>query len=245
MRRFRWLLIFPGLLVVALLGFVVWTQTPLGPEPEAAEALQSSVDLEVIENGWWAFVPRDSTPSAGLVLYPGGRVDWRSYAPVARAIAIEGILVVLAPMPFNLAVFSPGAAEEIIRAYPKITSWSVGGHSLGGAMAANFVYQNSGEVKGLVLWASYPAEANDLSQTPVAVLSLYGSEDGLATLDKIEASRPLLPQDAIFTVIEGGNHAQFGSYGEQPGDGNALISATDQREIIVQATVEFIKGLEE
>lgn len=245
MRRFRWLLIFPGLLVVVLLGFVVWTQTPLGPEPEAAEALQSSVELEVIDNGWWEFVPRDQTATAGLVLYPGGRVDWRSYAPVARAIAEEGILVVLAPMPLNLAVFSAGAAEEIIRAHPQISSWIVGGHSLGGAMAANYVYQKGDQVKGLVLWAAYPAEANDLSQTPVAVLSLYGSEDGLATLDKIEASRLLLPQSAVFTVIEGGNHAQFGSYGEQPGDGIALISAADQRDKIVQATVEFIRGLEE
>jgi dienelactone hydrolase len=124
--------------------------------------------------------------------------------------------------------------------YPKITRWVIGGHSLGGSMAASYVDRNPGEIAGLILWASYPGESDDLSDQRIPVTSIYGTMDGLTTPDKIFASRSLLPEDADFVPIEGGNHAQFGWYGPQGGDNPASINRDTQQSQIVMATLVFL-----
>jgi len=146
-------------------------------------------------------------------------------------------------MPLNLAVLNPGAAHDVIAAYPQIQRWAVGGHSLGGAMAANFAKNNPEAVQGLVLWAAYPASSDDLSASSLSVLSIYGTLDGLATGEKINASRALLPEDTTYVPIEGGNHAQFGWYGEQSGDNTAAITRQVQQDQIIQATVALLNSL--
>ena len=120
----------------------------------------------------------------------------------------------------------------------------IGGHSLGGAMAARFVDQNPGTLDGLALWAAYPAESNSLADDSIAVISISGTLDGLANVRKIQNSVPFLPADTIFLPIEGGNHAQFGFYGEQNGDLPATISREAQQDQIVEAMIEFLAGLE-
>jgi len=146
-------------------------------------------------------------------------------------------------MPLSLAVFNPDAAADVIRAYPEIQDWAVGGHSLGGSMAANFVYSEPSEAQGLVLWASYPASNNDLSSSDVQAISISGTLDGLSTPDDIATSKPLLPPDTTWVPIEGGNHAQFGWYGDQPGDNPATISRQEQQNQIILATVNFLESL--
>ena len=178
-----------------------------------------------------------------MVFYPGGRVDPRSYAPTARRLAEEGVLTVIVPMPLNLAVFSPAAAAEVIDAYPEISAWVLGGHSLGGAMGAAFIKDNPGVVEGLVLLASYPAETDDLSQEEISVVSIYGTRDGLASVEDIDSSRPLLPGDARYCAIEGGNHAQFGWYGDQSGDLPAEISRDAQQAVIIDQTMALFETL--
>jgi dienelactone hydrolase len=240
---FRILLTVLGLLVLLVLGFVVWGSTPAQPMPEALTALQSDLSVKVDAGNWLVFTPLVSKPTTGFIIYPGGRVDYRAYAPAAHQIAAQGILVVIVHVPLNLAVFDPGAAAEVIAAYPQIQHWAVGGHSLGGSMAANFAHANPGAIQALVLWASYPANSDDMTSSGVKVLSISGSLDGLSTPAKIEASRALLPPDTTFVGIEGGDHAQFGWYGPQAGDNPATISRANQQDQIVQATLEFLAGL--
>lgn len=232
-----------SLLVVLVLAFVFWGSTPAKPMPEALTALQSDLAVTVETGKWLVFTPLDSQPEIGFIIYPGGRVDYRSYAPTAQAIADQGYLVVIIHMPLNLAVFDPNAAEQFITNHPEIKQWVIGGHSLGGAMAANYVYTHPGVPDGLILWAAYPASTNDLSGYDIQVVSISGTLDGLSTPAKIESSRGLLPIDSAFFPIEGGNHAQFGWYGPQSGDKAATISREVQQNQIVQATVLFLAGL--
>jgi len=243
MKILRWILIaVVVLLFVAIAGFVIWAETPLGPMPEALAALESDAAVTVETDPWLTFTPTGQTPTTGLILYPGGRVDYRSYAPPARAIAEQGYFVVIPRMPLNLAVFSPGKAADVMAAYPEIEQWVVGGHSLGGAMAAKFAYSNPDAMDGLAFWAAYPAGSNDLSnRTDLALISIYGTED--MGLEGIEASPALLPSQTQWVVIKGGNHAQFGWYGPQPGDGVATISREEQQAQIVEATVAFLATL--
>jgi len=245
MRRLRvWvgLLVLPVLLAVA--GFVVWASAQSSLMPEALAALQPDAQVRVQTEPWLIFQPASRNPPVGLILYPGGRVDPRAYSPTARAIAAEGYMVVIVPMPLNLAFFGPDRAAEVQATFPGVARWAVGGHSLGGAMAARFAQKHPTATGGLVLWAAYPATSDDLSARDLAVVSIYGTRDGLATEEKIAASRPLLPPDTRWVTIDGGNHAQFGYYGPQSGDNPATISQETQQEQVIAATLVLLNTLE-
>lgn len=242
MRKWKWIFIgLIGALVVAAAGFVIWAGTPLAATAEASAALQPDELVQVTEqNGWMIFQPAAGEPSTGFIFYPGGRVDARAYAPLLRDIAAQGYLAVIVPMPLNLAIFGVNAAADVQAAFPNIQTWAVGGHSLGGAMAARYAQANP--VAGLVLWASYPDI--DLSQKPLAAVSIYGTRDGVANAESLQNSRALMPTGTRWAAIEGGNHSGFGSYGLQPGDNEATISADEQRAQIVAVTVELLASLQ-
>lgn len=235
-----------GILVLVFMvggAFVWWGNNPLEAMPEAIMALESDQAVLVSSGKWMVFSPQASSSQMGIIIYPGGHVDPRAYAPLARELASGGNLVVIPKMPLNLAVFDIDVADEIIRANPNIEKWVIGGHSLGGAMAAEYVSANPSAVEGLFLWASFSAENTDLRGfTNLEVLSIYGTEDG--EVEGIRASRERLPQNTRWVEIDGGNHAQFGWYGEQRGDGVATISREAQQEIIVENTFAFLNAIE-
>jgi pimeloyl-ACP methyl ester carboxylesterase len=232
------------LLLIASGGFVVWASRPAMPMPAALDALQSDEQVQVQNGPWLTFQPVHSDPAVGLIFYPGGLVDPRAYAPQARAIANRGYLVVIVPMPLNLAFFAPDNAKDVIAEFPSIRRWAIGGHSLGGVAASMFVKRHPEMVQGLALWASYPTATDNLVDYNLNVVSIYGTQDRLSSEDKIAASRPLLPRSTRWVPIEGGNHGQFGWYGGQSGDGEAKISREAQQAEIVQATVELLSGLQ-
>ena len=231
-----------GFFIVALvvLGFIVWANSVLGPAPEAFGALRSDASVAVSSDKFVAFQPVNKKPTTAFVFYPGGRVDYRSYAIPLHKIAAEGYLVILLPVRLNLALLDANAANRPVAAFPTIRHWVVGGHSLGGVAAATYASKHD-DIDGLVLWASYPA--NDaLKSSKIKVISIYGTQD-ISSVDVFENKRSLLPMDAEFVVIRGGNHAQFGDYGLQPGDHEATLPRADQQKQVVDATVQFLKEL--
>jgi len=231
--------------LLGTIGFITWGLTPLGPTDRALAAMESDAVVTVQDNGnFIVFTPTAGTPITGYIFYPGGHVDYRSYAPVAREIASRGYLVSVVEMPLSLAVFGVDRADDVIAAYPDIRYWVLGGHSLGGSMAASYAKKNPGTVQGLVLWASYPADNDDLSGTELKGLSTYGSNDLVLGRDQFNATLPLLPPGTIVQVIQGGNHAQFGNYGPQPGDGIATIPAADQQLQAADLTVRILRVVE-
>jgi pimeloyl-ACP methyl ester carboxylesterase len=241
----RLLLLAAIVLIAAIAAFVIWGSTPARPMADAQAALASDASVQVATEPWLVFSPAGQPKDTGLILYPGGRVDPRAYAPTARAIAAAGYPVVIVPMPLNLAVLGASRADEVIAAFPEVTRWAIGGHSLGGAMAATYAHDNPNAVQGLVLWAAYPAGGADLSgRTDLAVTSIWGTLDGVATPEDIEASRSLLPPQTVFVAIEGGNHAQFGWYGPQNGDNPATISHLDQQAQVVSATLQLLEEVD-
>jgi dienelactone hydrolase len=239
----RGLLALAALLVLAVAAFVWWALTPLGPAPDALEAMEETETVEVaeLEHGI-AFSPKGEETPVGVVFYPGGRVDVRSYAPLARDLADVGYLVVLVPMPLNLAVLGADRADTVISAYPDVEAWVVAGHSLGGAMAARFA-SGSEDVDALVLLAAYPPAGSDLSDRGIPVVSVYGTRDGVLDEERFSEADSLLPDDTRYVPIEGGNHARFGSYGPQPGDMDAYLSAEMQRDITLAAMGEVLLPL--
>ena len=191
------------------------------------------------------FLPSDDAAAgvdepAGLIFYPGGKVEYTAYAPLMEQLAEKGVLCVLVKMPANLAVLDMGAAEAHLDEFPDIENWYVGGHSLGGSMAASYAAEHADELEGLLLLAAYSTA--DLTGSGLDVLSIYGSEDGVLNMEKYNEYRPNLPEETTTEVIiEGGNHAGFGDYGPQDGDGEASLSGEEQREMTVEAVMEILQ----
>lgn len=245
-KRVRIALKITGVVIfVGIIGFIAWGLTPLGPTSEALAALESNANVTVQDKGnFIVFIPTSHIPITGFILYPGGHVDYRSYAPIAQEIASHGYMVSIARMPLSLAVFGMDRADEVISAYPHMRYWVIGGHSLGGSMAAAYAKSHSDTVQGVVFWASYPSTSDDLSITDLKGLSTYGSNDQVLDMDTFNATVSHLPHGTIMQVIQGGNHAQFGNYGPQPGDGMATISAADQQAQAADLTARLLRAVE-
>jgi len=194
-----------------------------------AEEDTDEYTTEYIDKGI-VFSPNE--PKAGLIFYPGGKVEYTAYAPLMAKLAERGVLCVLVKMPFNLAIFNINAADGIREEYPQITEWYIGGHSLGGAMAAVYASNHLANVKGLLLLGAYSTA--DLTDSGLNVISLYGSEDKVLNLEKYEQSRSNLPADFAELVIEGGCHSFFGDYGMQKGDGEPTITREEQFAVTAQ-----------
>ena len=223
--------------VICCTGFGIYVSDYYRANDTALEATFSDNDVTVIEKNGDYMVFTHEKPKCGLVFYPGGKVEYTAYAPLMKVLAREGVFCVLVKMPFNLAVFDMGAAEDIIAEYTNIDEWYVGGHSLGGAMAASYASKNADKLEGLILLGSY--STNDLSDSGLTVFSIIGSEDNITFDDTEEVKKygdNLPAVDMYCYTIEGGCHAYFGSYGEQEGDGNPTITPEEQ----VKQTVEFI-----
>lgn len=181
------------------------------------------------------FVPKQT--NIGFIFYPGGKVEYTAYAPLMRALAEQGILCVIPKMPLNLAVLDMDAAEGILKLYPEIDTWYIGGHSLGGSMAASYAAE-SDAFRGLILLASYSTV--DLSESGLQVLNIYGTEDRVLNMENFNTYSTNLPSNTVTFIIDGGNHAQFGSYGKQNGDGFASITPEKQVELAVKAISDWI-----
>lgn len=206
------------------------------PQAQTAFSSDDGVRGEELDDGSIAYIPEK--PVAGLIFYPGGKVEHTAYAPLMKACAQRGILCVLVKMPFNLAVFDINAADGIQERYPEIDKWYIGGHSLGGSMASSYLSEHKSEYEGLVLLASYSTE--DVSGG-LEVLSVYGSEDKVLNMEKYKEYEGNLPDDFKEVVIDGGCHAYFGMYGAQDGDGTPKISDEEQIRITADAIAELIK----
>ena len=202
----------------------------------AIDAYVPEVKIEerVLKGGAVAYIPDECI--AGVIFYPGGKVDSAAYVPLMRALAKEGILAVLVEMPFNLAVLKKGAANGIKEQLFWVDNWYMAGHSLGGSMAASCASNHADIFKGVVLLAAY--STNDI--TDLEVLSVYGSMDGVMNKNNYNKNKDNLPDSFIEYEIKGGNHAFFGMYGEQDGDGKAIITNSTQITMTADAIAKFI-----
>ena len=201
-----------------------------------AYARGSNTAREELDDGTVIFAPKN--PTAAFIFYPGGKVEHNSYEPLMQTIAENGVVCILLKMPFNLAVFDVNAADGIRELYPEIETWYIGGHSLGGSMAASYLSDNTEHFSGLILLGSYSTA--DISGSALSVLSIYGSEDKVMNHEKYEDNKGNLPDGFDEFIIDGGCHAYFGMYGRQDGDGEPSITCEEQIYITANAICEFI-----
>ena len=230
-------------LVIAAVAWLV----PLSAEAPALAAMTSDSTVTVMEDATEiVMTPTGVESPVGVFFQPGARVDARAYSAILRPLVEAGHRVVIAKQPLGIAFLATGAFATARAAHQPTTRWVVGGHSLGGLVAATdaktFVGAARAPVVGLLLFASYPA--SNIAQLNVAVLSISGSHDGLSTPATIAAAKPTLPPAARYHVVTGGVHAFFGDYGPQNGDGEPTISHDQARAEIAAYSVAFVNGLD-
>ena len=239
MRRIR--RIFIALILAVCLsvgGLYLYASDYYRADAEAIDAFlpEASIEKRELSDGSVAYIPSEYT--VGVIFYPGGKVDYTAYEPLMKALAGKGILAVLVKMPLNLAVLKSGAAKGIPEELPMVQSWYMAGHSLGGSMAASYISKNADKFDGLILLASYSTA--DLKGSDIKVASIYGSLDGVMNREKYEECKANLPSDLSESVINGGNHAGFGMYGEQKGDGAATLTNAEQIGVTADIIASFV-----
>jgi hypothetical protein len=170
------------ILFCVVLPFAFWLR-PFSASEAAQMALQSGAGVTVNDAGdQITFLPT-TTPTTGLIFYPGARVPPEAYSVYMRAFAVHGYLAVIVKMPLDMALLGGDRASEVISAHPSISRWVIGGHSLGGVMAISYAVKTP-QIKGVLLYGAYPD--SDVSHTTsLAITSIYGTHDGLATPAKI------------------------------------------------------------
>jgi len=235
------------LILIFLLVFFIWVLFPSKPHEIALRYLNSDDYVNIInKKDYIIFEPKNTNPKAAFIFYPGGHVDFRAYSPILYMISKESILVVLLRVNLNLAFFDINSADRFFKKdyskYSSIKIWVIGGHSLGGVAAAFYASKND-LFKGIIFWASYTAN-DSLKDKNIKMLSIYGTEDGgLDNGRKIEEHKKFMSKDSYFYIINGGNHAQFADYGNQPGDKPAKITQEEQIEEVKRETIKFIEIL--
>lgn len=216
-----------AILLVLIVSFYMYVSDYYRADSAAVMAIQTGKDIQVLDN-LTILSPEEATDIA-FIFYPGAKVEATAYLPILEKLRQNGITCVLVEMPFNMAIFNPNAADDVFELLPNIKNWYIGGHSMGGAMASNYASKNSDKVKGLILLGAYVYG----DYPPEKALTVYGTFNS-----NLERN---IDYTENIVVIDGGNHAQFGNYGQQKGDPAATITHEQQQDIAVEAILEFIE----
>lgn len=222
-------------LALVITAFLVWAYSPYRADRAAIVAVieDARVGFTTTDAGI-VVTPEGAAGDAGLVFYPGARVDPYAYVPImAEVAAVTGRVVVIPLPPLNLAIADTRPLSTFTAAAPGVSSWAVGGHSLGGVRAC--LVAADGGIDGLFLLGSYCA--NDLSEAPLTAVSVEGANDGLSTPAQIDAATALLPASVTRVSIPGANHASFGDYGAQSGDGPLEVDRAEVRAAVAEAAL--------
>ena len=230
----KWICLIPIVaILLSTIVFLVYTELYYHADESALEALKSDDAVNVIKTDYgWLFDGPSETDA--IIFYPGGKVEETAYAPLLHGLAVQGMDVCLVKMPFRLAVFGKNKADQVMAQYD-YDHWYICGHSLGGAMAADYAAEHNSLISGVFMLAAYPTK--QLNENLRCAI-IYGSEDGVLNMEKLEKADQYLPDSSVKVVIEGGNHAQFGNYEKQRGDGIATISSEEQQKRTIESILQ-------
>lgn len=232
------------IITVLICGFSIYTIATSYKSTIDFNTFLNNDNIKISDNSYISFIPKKQSNSTGFIFYPGGKVDPKAYAKYAEEIAEKGYPVFIAKMPINLAILTPNFGNRIISENSNLVDkWVIGGHSLGGAMASKFAYDNMDTVGGLVLLGAYPLESVDFNNTDLKILSIVGSLDGVINRENLSKTRHLLSPSAKYISLDGGNHSQFGYYGHQKGDKQAAITQDEQKNTTISLIIELLDSI--
>ncbi len=221
------LISFGVLILTIILIFIIYINITYGPDETAKQVYKDNGNSLV-------FDVEESSTEIGFIIYPGGKVEPEAYAPLAKQISDLGYLTVIAEFTFNLGIVDTNAASSIIKKYNYIDEWIIVGHSLGGTAASIYADEHDDVINSVVFLGSYAYR--DLSDNDLKTITITGSNDLVLDRNEYQESINNYPQETEHFTIDGGNHAYYGNYGNQKGDGKATITNSEQQ----QQTINYI-----
>ncbi|AIO18505.1 Alpha/beta hydrolase family protein [Candidatus Izimaplasma bacterium HR1] len=218
------------LLVIALTIYSSNSYTALEEMDDAINMIDDSSVTFHEDNNEIRYSVTD--PLLNIIFIPGGLVTPDSYKYLAINLALRGYDVVIAKAPFNLAILNPWIGKEFLSDSLENV---VIGHSLGG-VTASMVFNGNDKVSAFVLLGSYPIK--DISDKDTLLITAEHDlgMDPEAFNDSLEYVND---ENQIVNIV-GGNHAQFGWYGPQKGDGDAELETIIQQDMVVEIITNFL-----
>lgn len=239
-KYFKFTVIISIVLLFAFISVTIYVNDYYHADTESIAAFKSDGTVLKEINDDNTIVYHKDSSTIGFIFYPGGKVEYIAYEPLMIELASRGILCVLVKMPFNLAVLDINAADGVQSKFQNIKNWYIGGHSLGGAMAATYLSRDNNTFDGLILLGSY--STSDLSHSDLNVISIYGNQDKILNQKEYKSNIKNLPSNYFEYIIDGGCHSYFGVYGMQDGDGIPTISNKEQILITSDLILNFINS---
>ncbi|MFD1393355.1 alpha/beta hydrolase [Lacticaseibacillus jixianensis] len=222
-----WLGLLVGLLVLLAAGWGALQANTHQPTPAAVRASRAAVRTD------YGLAFKAKRPAgASVIFYPGALVAPASYSIWAKQLAEAGTTVYIVQFPLNLAVLSGNKADQVLRATkgPVV----IGGHSLGGVMAARYAKAHrTKRLAGVFFLASYADTKGRLTKRGVPVLAAVADHDRVLNWSAYRKAKANLPAQAQFVTLSG-NHAGFGSYGKQAGDGTSPVTNAAQQRAVAK-----------
>lgn len=243
MLQYKKKIIIITILIIIFIGvgaFTYYVSDYYHADNRAMVALNST-DTYIVQNtvDFITFTPNSNQSTTGVIIYPGAKVQAESYSVIASQLANNGYITIIVKMPFNLAFFGTNKADDVIKNYQEISSWVIGGHSLGGVFASDYAVNNQDKINGVIYLAAYPS--SNASNATFKALSIRGSLDGFTLSEDISTNLGKFPVNTTFITIEGGNHYNYGDYGIQAGDNNSTITREEQQNQTIKAILQFLK----
>ncbi|UQZ85160.1 Alpha/beta hydrolase family protein [Paenibacillus konkukensis] len=204
MKLSRFKIILGSLLLVVLVLAVaasIWLK-PYAPDAEAITAMKGGSGVSITDSPDWIMFEPQQALQPDVIFYPGGLVRPESYAPLAVRLADKGYRTWIVKMPLHLAVLGVNRAGGIIEMNPK-QQYVIGGHSLGGAMAARYAAKYPKLVRGVFFLAAYSDAGGSLKGTELRAISLTGSDDGVLDKEAYEQAKAYMPAIPIMSKSTG------------------------------------------
>lgn len=232
------------LLSLGAMGFAAWLA--MGDDADPTARARAALGHEVVvtdTDGILRIEPADGGVDVGVAFLPGARIERGAYvATWAPIVERTGVHVFVPGVPLNLPVLGGDHVADVIGTHPELTTWVVGGHSMGGfAASESLANRIDDEVAGLLLWASGPGRDADLSAVDLPTLVVAGARDRIVPLDMVTRGLDELPEATELVVIEGMTHGQFGRYREV--DDPDRRADEETLADLVAATVAFLGAI--
>lgn len=224
-----------GLVGLAIIIFLVWRSMPTVAEPGPLNEAQTMLSVQYSADAKGVMLKPVLPVTRGLVMYPESNVNPAAYAYKMGGIAQSGVVVIIAKTPLNMPQLDTRTMADFAKLAPQVTDWYVAGHGEGGKKACE--QAQSTQYKGLILFGSYcTVPINDA----ISALDIQGGNDTVLNKTDVDYNVTNLAYGTTKEVIQGLNHAGFGDYGPQSGDGKLDLPDVDVRTRLTNLVSKFM-----